>query len=81
LSHHALLQAIWGLEYSEESGVLQVAIMQLRKKIEPDASLPRYIVTIPWFGYRFESPLEEEEPSGSSPNAMNDPFQHPGCRL
>jgi two-component system KDP operon response regulator KdpE len=59
LSHHALLQAIWGPHYSEESGILQVVILQLRKKIEPDPSLPRYIVTIPWFGYRFESPLEE----------------------
>ena len=35
--------------------------MQLRKKIEPDPKLPRYILTIPRFGYRFESPLEERK--------------------
>jgi two-component system, OmpR family, KDP operon response regulator KdpE len=64
LSHHALLQAVWGPDYSEESGILQVVIMQLRKKIEPDPDLPRYIVTIPWFGYRFESPFKDRESSG-----------------
>jgi two-component system KDP operon response regulator KdpE len=63
LSHNALLQAVWGPGYREESGLLQVVIMQLRKKIEPDPDSPRYIVTIPWFGYRFESPLEEREHS------------------
>jgi two-component system KDP operon response regulator KdpE len=54
LSQRALLQAIWGSEHGEESGLLQVAISQLRQKIEPNPKLPRYIVTIPWFGYRFE---------------------------
>jgi two-component system, OmpR family, KDP operon response regulator KdpE len=63
LSHDALLRAVWGPDYREETGLLQVLIMQLRKKIEPDPSKPRYIVTIPFFGYRFESPL----PSGISP--------------
>ena len=55
LPHHALLEAVWGPDYREESGILQVVIMHLRKKIEPDPNLPRYILTIPWFGYRFES--------------------------
>jgi len=64
MSHQALLRAIWGQDYREESGLLQLVIMKLRKKIEPDPNLPRYILTIPWFGYRFESPIEEREPSG-----------------
>ncbi len=60
LSHRALLRAVWGLDYGEETGLLHVGIMQLRRKIEPDPGRPRYIVTIPWFGYRFESPVEVE---------------------
>jgi two-component system, OmpR family, KDP operon response regulator KdpE len=60
LSHQALLQAVWGPDYGEETGLLQAVIMQIRKKIEPHPAQPRYIVTIPWFGYRFESPLENE---------------------
>jgi DNA-binding response OmpR family regulator len=62
LSHHALLRAVWGPDYREETGLLQVLIMQLRKKIEPDSGKPRYIVTIPCFGYRFESLLQAESP-------------------
>jgi two-component system, OmpR family, KDP operon response regulator KdpE len=60
LSHRTLLQAIWGPDYGEETGLLQAVIMQIRKKIEPHPAQPRYIVTIPWFGYRFDSPLENE---------------------
>jgi two-component system, OmpR family, KDP operon response regulator KdpE len=62
LSHRALLGAVWGPDYAEETGLLQVLIMQLRKKIEPDPGKPRYIVTIPCFGYRFKSPLQVEPP-------------------
>ena len=54
LSHCALLQAIWGPDYGEETALLQAVIGQLRKKIERDPSHPHYIVTVPWVGYRFE---------------------------
>jgi two-component system KDP operon response regulator KdpE len=54
LQHRALLQAIWGPDYGEETTLLHAVIAQLRKKIEPDPRHPRYIVTIPWVGYRFE---------------------------
>jgi two-component system KDP operon response regulator KdpE len=36
-----------------------VLINQLRRKIEPDSSKPRYILTEPWVGYRFDSPKEK----------------------
>jgi two-component system KDP operon response regulator KdpE len=39
---------------------LRVLVNQLRKKIEPDARKPRYILTDPWVGYRFESPNKSE---------------------
>jgi two-component system, OmpR family, KDP operon response regulator KdpE len=51
--HRELLQAVWGPDYGDEPEYLRVFINQLRKKIEPDPSKPRYILTEPWVGYRF----------------------------
>jgi two-component system, OmpR family, KDP operon response regulator KdpE len=56
LSHRRLLQAVWGPEYGEETENLRVVINQLRKKIENDPSRPKYILTEPWVGYRFQVP-------------------------
>ncbi len=56
ISHRALLAAIWGGNSTEQVEYLRVFVGQLRKKLEPDASSPRYIVTEPWVGYRFQSP-------------------------
>ena len=56
LGHRRLLQAVWGPDYGEETEYLRVFINQLRKKIEPDPHKPRYILTEPWVGYRFDPP-------------------------
>jgi two-component system, OmpR family, KDP operon response regulator KdpE len=56
LGHRRLLQAVWGPDYGNETEYLRVFINQLRKKIEPDPSHPRFIHTDPWVGYRFEPP-------------------------
>jgi two-component system KDP operon response regulator KdpE len=56
VSHRALLGAIWGGNSTEQVEYLRVFVGQLRKKLEPDASSPRYIVTEPWVGYRFQAP-------------------------
>ena len=53
LTHRTLLAAIWGSNYVEQNEYLRVFIGNLRKKIEVDAT-PRYIVTEPWIGYRFD---------------------------
>jgi two-component system, OmpR family, KDP operon response regulator KdpE len=53
LTHRALLGAVWGGDYTEQTEYLRVFIGQLRKKIEPIASKPHYILTEPWIGYRF----------------------------
>jgi two-component system KDP operon response regulator KdpE len=55
VSHRALLAAVWGPNATEQPEYLRVFVGQLRKKLEPDASSPRYIVTEPWVGYRFNS--------------------------
>jgi two-component system KDP operon response regulator KdpE len=54
VNHRVLLGAIWGGQSTEQVEYLRVFVGQLRKKLEPDASSPRYIVTEPWVGYRFE---------------------------
>jgi two-component system KDP operon response regulator KdpE len=53
LTHHKLLGAIWGGDYTEQTEYLRVFIGQLRKKIEIDPANPKYILTEPWIGYRF----------------------------
>ena len=53
LTHRTLLAALWGGNYVEQNEYLRVFVGNLRKKIEPDAASPRYILTEPWIGYRF----------------------------
>jgi two-component system KDP operon response regulator KdpE len=55
LTHRTLLAKIWGGDYTEQMEYLRVFIRHLRKKIEPDPAKPRYILTDPWVGYRFQS--------------------------
>jgi len=54
ITHRALLGAVWGGESTEQVEYLRVFVGQLRKKLEPATDSPRYIVTDPWVGYRFE---------------------------
>lgn len=53
LTQRTLLGAVWGGNFTGQSEYLRVFVGQLRKKIEKDPSEPRYIVTEPWVGYRF----------------------------
>ena len=53
LTHRTLLAAIWGGNYVEQNEYLRVFVGNLRKKLESDPANPRYIVTEPWIGYRF----------------------------
>jgi two-component system, OmpR family, KDP operon response regulator KdpE len=54
LPHDKILQSVWGPDYGDEVEYLRVFVNQLRKKIEPDPARPRYILTEPWLGYRFD---------------------------
>jgi two-component system KDP operon response regulator KdpE len=53
VTHRALLQAVWGWQSTDQTEYLRVFINQLRRKIEPNLDHPRYILTEPWVGYRF----------------------------
>jgi two-component system KDP operon response regulator KdpE len=66
ITHRALLTAVWGGNNTEQPEYLRVFIGQLRKKIEADPSEPRYILTDPWVGYRFEPSPETSESTSSS---------------
>jgi two-component system, OmpR family, KDP operon response regulator KdpE len=54
LTHRAILNAVWGSTSVEQNEYLRVFVGQLRKKLEPETSSPKYILTEPWVGYRFE---------------------------
>ena len=49
-----LLQEVWGPAYSSETNYLRVYVAQLRRKLEPEPSRPRHLLTEPGVGYRFE---------------------------
>jgi two-component system KDP operon response regulator KdpE len=66
ITHRALLTAVWGGNNTEQPEYLRVFIGQLRKKIEADPSEPRYILTDPWVGYRFEPSPETSDSTSSS---------------
>ena len=54
VSQRQLLQEVWGPAYERETNYLRVYFAQLRRKLEVDPSRPRYLVTEPGMGYRFE---------------------------
>jgi two-component system KDP operon response regulator KdpE len=53
LTHRAILKDVWGPNAVEQPEHLWTLVAQLRKKIEPDPSQPKYLVSEPWVGYRF----------------------------
>jgi two-component system KDP operon response regulator KdpE len=61
VTHAKLLRAIWGPEYGTELDYLRSFVKTLRQKIEADTAIPKYIVTVPWVGYRFCNPLDESQ--------------------
>ncbi|GEB55547.1 response regulator [Streptomyces gardneri] len=54
ISQRRLLQEVWGPSYSTKTNYLRVYMAQLRRKLEVDPSHPRYLITEPGMGYRFE---------------------------
>ena len=56
VSQTQLLKEVWGPQYGEETNYLRVFIAQIRRKLEAQPSNPRYFLTEPGMGYRFELP-------------------------
>ncbi|MFG2628580.1 response regulator [Streptomyces sp. NPDC048473] len=54
VSQKQLLQEVWGPTYGTQGNYLRVYMAQLRRKLEPDPSHPRHLITAPGMGYRFE---------------------------
>jgi two-component system, OmpR family, KDP operon response regulator KdpE len=53
ISQRELLTGVWGPAYTREASYLRVYMGQLRRKLEPNPSRPRFLLTEPWMGYRF----------------------------
>lgn len=62
VTKHFLLTTVWGPAYENEDGYLRLYLAQLRRKLEPVPTRPRYLITEPGMGYRF-SPDDESQAS------------------
>ena len=54
VSQRQLLQEVWGPQYGSETNYLRLYLAQIRRKLEPEPSRPRYFLTEPGMGYRFQ---------------------------
>lgn len=59
ISRDRILSSVWGYEHPIETRVIDVHVRNLRRKIEPDPSTPRYILAVPGIGYRFTNARPE----------------------
>lgn len=55
VTRETLLTEVWGPQYTTDTGYLRLYLAQLRKKLEPEPSKPRYLLTEPGMGYRFSA--------------------------
>ena len=54
VTQREVLTEVWGPQYVKETSYLRVYLTGLRRKLEPDPGRPRYLITEPGMGYRFE---------------------------
>jgi two-component system KDP operon response regulator KdpE len=55
VTQRRLLTEVWGPNYRTQTNYLRVYLAQLRQKLEPEPARPRYLITEPGMGYRFET--------------------------
>jgi two-component system, OmpR family, KDP operon response regulator KdpE len=65
VAHDDLLRSVWGATVPAKSSLLRVHLSSIRRKVEPDPSRPRYIVTAPGLGITFVPALDEARGSAS----------------
>jgi two-component system, OmpR family, KDP operon response regulator KdpE len=58
LSRNQLLNDVWGPGYADATGNLRLYMAQLRRKLEPDPGRPRWLITEPGMGYRYQPSLD-----------------------
>jgi two-component system KDP operon response regulator KdpE len=61
VTRQSLLTQVWGPQYTTDTGYLRLYLAQLRKKLEPEPSRPRYLLTEPGMGYRFDPGTDTAE--------------------
>ena len=61
LSRNQLLTEVWGPGYADATGNLRLYMAQLRHKLEPDPARPRWLITEPGMGYRYQ-PSPDQDP-------------------
>ena len=64
LSRNQLLTEVWGPGYADATGNLRLYMAQLRRKLEPDPARPRWLITEPGMGYRYQPSPESEPDAG-----------------
>jgi two-component system, OmpR family, KDP operon response regulator KdpE len=66
LGRQYLLKEVWGPGYADAAGNLRLYMAQLRRKLEPDPSRPRWLLTEPGMGYRFQPDPDPASAGGAS---------------
>jgi len=65
LTRNQLLTEVWGPGYADATGNLRLYMAQLRRKLEPDSARPRWLITEPGMGYRYQ-PSPEPDPAAAT---------------
>jgi two-component system KDP operon response regulator KdpE len=60
VTYEQILHEVWGPTYDKETNYLRVFMTQIRRKLEPEPSRPRYFITEPGLGFRFVVPPPDE---------------------
>jgi two-component system KDP operon response regulator KdpE len=73
VSRERLLTQIWGTYPGQDTSCLRVYVAQLRRKLEPVPSVPRFLITVPGIGYRFDpDTIEDHKLAGSAARSIAD---------
>ena len=56
VTYEQILREVWGPTYGKETNYLRVFMTQIRQKLEPEPAKPRYFITEPGIGFRFDNP-------------------------
>jgi two-component system, OmpR family, KDP operon response regulator KdpE len=67
LSQRQLLNEVWGPGYADAAGNLRLYMTQLRRKLEPNPSQPRWLLTEPGMGYRFQPRSTDDDADAGKP--------------